>query len=67
MKQKFIGLVSLLLVFLLAASAASAIDQGERRVIIGADLSAEQRLQIYQDFNLTPGEVVALAMRTQRS
>ena len=60
MKRKFIGLVSLMLVFLMAASAAFAIEAGEKRVIIGADLSAEQRLKIYQDFNIEPGTVTEL-------
>ena len=49
----------LLIAFILAflATPASAVDSGEERVTIGADLTEEEINQIYDDFDLVRGEV----------
>lgn len=48
-------LVSILL--LCCVSTAFAIEVGDKRVVIAADLTAEERLQIYKDFGLQQGQV----------
>lgn len=44
------------------AEAATDAPSGDRRVTLGADLTLEQRDQIYKDFSLTPGEVRELTV-----
>jgi uncharacterized protein YpuA (DUF1002 family) len=39
------------------ANTAFAYEEGDARVTIGADLTDEQKAQIYADFSLTPGDV----------
>ena len=52
--------LSLLLALLMLAGAlvnAVAVDVGEQRVVLGADLNADQRAQMFSDFGLLPGVV----------
>ena len=48
--------------FSVLAEAATDAPSGDRRVTLGADLTLEQRDQIYKDFSLTPGEVRELTV-----
>ena len=61
MKKRIMGLVLAVMLGLSAfAPAALAIEAGQERVIIGANLDDAQRAQIYKDFNLTEGDVTEL-------
>ena len=48
--------------FSVLAETATDAPSGDRRVTLGADLTLEQRDQIYKDFSLTPGEVRELTV-----
>lgn len=48
--------------FSVLAEATTDAPSGDRRVTLGADLTLEQRDQIYKDFSLTPGEVRELTV-----
>ena len=48
--------------FSVLAEAATDAPSGDRRVTLGADLTLEQRDQIYKDFSLTPGDVRELTV-----
>ncbi len=59
MLKKFIASV-LVVAFMLVAFAVpafAAVAEGERRVTIGADLTAEEKAQIYEDFGIEEGSV----------
>jgi len=43
-------------------TSALAVEVGEQRVVLGADLNAEQRAQMWEDFGLVPGTVTALTV-----
>lgn len=68
MLKKFsICAISFLLIIIFGCSSALAaeVSEGESRVTIGADLTAEQRAQIYKDFNLSQGDVPELLVTNQ--
>ena len=61
MKKRIMGLVLAVVLGLSAfAPAALAIEAGQERVIIGANLDDAQRAQIYKDFDLSEGDVTEL-------
>ncbi len=57
-------IVSMILVVAMLASfgAALAIEAGEARVVIGANITAEQRTSVYQTFGIASGEVEELTV-----
>ena len=59
--------ISFLLIVLLGCSPvlAAELAEGESRVAIGADLTAEQRAQIYKDFDLSEGDAPELIVTNQ--
>ncbi|MCL2587941.1 MAG: DUF1002 domain-containing protein [Oscillospiraceae bacterium] len=60
--------ISILLTLLLIAGLgvnAMAVDVGEQRVVLGADLNAEQRAQVFRDFGLLPGVVPEMTVTIQ--
>ena len=68
MKKIICILLALLMIVGLGASALAAANNvgvGEQRVVVGADLTAEQRLQVYADFGLIPGAVPELTVTIQ--
>lgn len=68
MLKKFsICAISFLLAIMLGRAPVSAAEvaEGESRVAIGADLTAEQRAQIYKDFDLSAGDVPELLVTNQ--
>ena len=68
MLKKFsICAISFLLAIMLGCAPVSAAEvaEGESRVAIGADLTAEQRAQIYKDFDLSAGDVPELLVTNQ--
>lgn len=64
MKKNVAFILALILCFGLC-SASLAAGAGESRVIIGANLSAEQKAQVYKDFGLTPGTVTELVLTNE--
>jgi len=68
MLKKFsICAISFLLAIMLGCAPvlATEVAEGESRVAIGADLTAEQRAQIYKDFDLAAGDVPELLVTNQ--
>ena len=68
MLKKFsICAISFLLALMLGCTPvlAAEVAEGESRVAIGADLTAEQRAQIYKDFDLSAGDVPELLVTNQ--
>ena len=57
MKRLLSAAMAALLAFSLFSATAFALEEGDSRVTIGADLTDEQKTQIYVDFGLTQGEV----------
>jgi uncharacterized protein YpuA (DUF1002 family) len=59
MLKKFFAavLVGAFVLVAFAAPALAAVAEGEKRVTIGADLTAEEKAQIYEDFGLEEGSV----------
>lgn len=59
--------ISFLLIIIFGCSPvlAAAVAEGESRVTIGADLTAEQRAQIYKDFDVASGDVPELLVTNQ--
>ncbi len=57
MKKLIAAALCAMLVILAFANTALAYEEGDARVSVGADLSDEQKAQIYKDFGLEPGEV----------
>jgi len=56
--KKWMKPISILLILLMVTglgSSALAIEVGEQRVVVGADLTYEQRTQVYADFGLSRG------------
>lgn len=64
MKKKKLCALALALLFTLSSafSGAFALEAGERRVAMAADLSEAERAQIYKDFGISPGEVQELTV-----
>lgn len=65
MKKRLILWVLILALSLAAAVPALALDVGLERVTIGANLSEEQRTQVYKDLGVTPGSVTELIVTNQ--
>lgn len=59
MLKKFFAavLVAAFVLVAFAAPAFAAVPEGERRVTVGADLTAEEKAQIYKDFGIEEGSV----------
>lgn len=62
MKRTIAALLTALLLTGLIIPAALAVTVGEQRAVIAADLSEEQREQIYNDFGIEPGSVKELTV-----
>ena len=41
---------------------ATAMEQGDARVTIGADLDAEERTKVYADFGIEPGDAIEITV-----
>ncbi len=65
MKKRLLLWVLILALSLAAAAPALALDVGLERVTIGANLSEEQRTQVYKDLGVTPGSVTELTVTNQ--
>ena len=65
MKKRLLIWVLILALSLAAAAPALALDVGLERVTIGANLSEEQRAQVYKDLGVTPGSVTELTVTNQ--
>ncbi|MCL2841867.1 MAG: DUF1002 domain-containing protein [Oscillospiraceae bacterium] len=62
-------IISVLLVFALLAGLgthAAAVEVGEQRVVLGADLNAEQRAQVLNTFGLAPGHVPEMTVTIEQ-
>ena len=63
MKKKILSLamaVCMLLCMLPAGT--TAMEQGDARVTIGADLDAEERTKVYADFGIEPGDAIEITV-----
>ena len=60
MKKLFALAVALCMAITILPSGAMAIEQGDARVTIGADLDEQQRAQVYADFGIKQGEVTEI-------
>lgn len=47
---------------LLLPAGATAMEQGDARVTIGADLDAEERTKVYADFGIEPGDAIEITV-----
>lgn len=65
MRRLFCILLALLMIVGLTTSALANVAVGEQRVVLGADLNAEQREQMLRDFGLLPGVVPELTVTIQ--
>ena len=65
MKKRLLLWVLILALSFAAAVPAFALDVGLERVTIGANLSEEQRAQVYRDLGVTPGSVTELTVTNQ--
>lgn len=57
MKRLIATIMCAVMIFAAFEGAALAYEEGDSRVTIGADLTDEQKAQIYEDFGLVPGDV----------
>ena len=62
MKRMLCIALALLMVIGLGTSALARVEVGEQRVVLGADLNAEQRAQMFADFGLIQGTVSELTV-----
>ncbi len=64
MLKKFFAavLVAAFILVAFAAPALAAVAEGERRVTVGADLTAEEKAQIYTDFGIEEGSVAEITV-----
>lgn len=62
MKKFFAGMLAVAVSFSLFLPAALAVDSGEERVTMGADLTDRQREAVYQDFGIEEGAVKELTV-----
>lgn len=62
MKRLFAAALALAVSFTLFAPAALAVDEGEERVTMGADLTDRQRDAVYADFGIEEGSVTELTV-----
>ena len=62
MKKFIAGMLAVAVSFLLFLPAALAVDSGEERVTMGADLTDRQREAVYQDFGIEEGAVKELTV-----
>lgn len=61
MKKKYLAILLAITLFI-GCTSALAIDAGQERVTIGANLDEAQRAQIYSDFGIAPGSVKELTV-----
>lgn len=61
-KKVLAAALAIIVCFGMFAPVAAALEAGEARVTIGADLNEAQRAQIYKDFGLEKGEVTELTV-----
>lgn len=57
MYKRVFSAILVFILFLCSFSSAYAIEAGDKRVVIAADLTVEERRQIYRDFGLQEGQV----------
>jgi len=62
MRRLICALLALLMSIGLGVNAFASVGVGEQRVVVGADLSADQRDQVYADFGLLRGHVPELTV-----
>jgi len=59
--KKFVSII-LVAAMLMSMGAALAVDSGEKRAVIGADLSADQKAAVYNTFGIEQGSVTELTV-----
>ncbi len=62
MKRLIAAALALMTCVLLPVSAALAVDEGEERITMGADLTERQRAAVYEDFGVEEGSVTELTV-----
>ena len=63
MKKKILSLAMAVCMLLCTLPAgATAMEQGDARVTIGADLDAEERTKVYADFGIEPGDAIEITV-----
>ena len=67
MKKKILSLaMAVCMLLCMLPAGATAMEQGDARVTIGADLDAEERTKVYADFGIEPGDANSKAASSTR-
>ena len=63
MKKKILSLaMAVCMLLCMLPAGATAMEQGDARVTIGADLDAEERTKVYADFGIEPGDAIEITV-----
>lgn len=63
MKKKILSLaMAVCMLLCILPAGATAMEQGDARVTIGADLDAEERTKVYADFGIEPGDAIEITV-----